>query len=85
MTLVYDDGMNRFPVEILRGTPHYPRAIQVSGLIATLERAEPTRDGGYLFTFWLDVGLGFKLWSKHLHALDEQGGDFTFLGKSNGN
>lgn len=83
MMAVYDDGHFRFPVEIVKGTLHWPRVLRVNGLLAVLRSATPTRKGNYLYEFWLDVGLGFLMRSEDLHEAESADSDFTVLGKSN--
>lgn len=85
MTAVYDDGKFRFPVEILKGSLNWPRVIRVNGLNAVLHGAKPTKSGGYLFEFWLDVGIGFLVSSDDLYAVHGAESDFTVLGLSNDN
>ena len=83
MMAVYDDGRYRFPFEILKGSLRFPRVIRCAGVTAVLGSAQPMKDGGQLFSFWLEGGLGFRMASTDLYELDSPDSDFTLLGMSN--
>lgn len=85
MMAVYDDGHYRFTFEIVKGSIRWPRVIRCAGVTAVLETAQPMRDGGQLFSFWLEGGLGFRMASHDLHEVDSPDSDFTVLGMSNDN
>ena len=83
MMAVYDDGRYRFPFEILKGSLRFPRVIRCAGVTAVLGSAQPMKNGGQLFSFWLEGGLGFRMSSRDLHEADSPDSDFTLLGLSN--